>query len=166
MGIGVSAVLLLAGGTWTIASISIRPIAGLAPWAWLGGIPVVGAVVAASVWAIGRRGWAVAVCSLRAIAFVAGLFGGAAGGLDDVKAPRELIASSGALRRDRDVRLAGFQYSQPSLVFYGQRAVRPLDSEEQVADFLACPTPSFVFLPESAWQEMRGRIHFDPVAHH
>jgi hypothetical protein len=104
-----------------------------------------------------RRRTAVAVIAGTAISFVSALAALPSLSLDNCKAVLSLSASARTTQRDHEIRLASFQYTQPSLVFYNQREVKLLMSEDEVARFLAHPLPAFLFMPEPAWAELRQR---------
>lgn len=168
IGIGTSAGFAIASGQLTVIDAKFPSFPLLSSWIWLGLIPLIGGIlVVAFVW-VQRRTKAVAVLCGSSVTFVAGIIGFAAISLDGAKAPRSLVSDAGTLRRDRDIRLASFQYTQPSLVFYNQREVRQLMNEQQVLEFLNFPVPSYLFVPETAWQELRqkGFTHGEPVARH
>jgi 4-amino-4-deoxy-L-arabinose transferase-like glycosyltransferase len=156
IGLGTSVTALAVGGMWHFPQLPIKSIPAMTAWAFLGVIPVIGSGVGLALLATGRRRAMVAVVGVTAVGFVAPMLGGAAEVLNKLKASRELIAMSGACQRDRDVRLAGYQYMQPSLVFYGQRIVRWLNSEDEVARFLSYPAPSYVFLTEADWLRLQS----------
>ncbi len=72
--------------------------------------------------------------------------------MDRFKAPRELVRSSGAADASRDIRIAAFDWFQPSVVFYSRREVQRLRSPAKAVEFLAVPTPGFLFVTEPTWQ--------------
>ncbi|MBP3958041.1 hypothetical protein J8F10_22525 [Gemmata sp. G18] len=53
----------------------------------------------------------------------------------------------------REMRLAHLDWFQPSVVFYAHREVTDLKSVEQAAEFLAVPTPGFLFVPAKTWEQ-------------
>jgi 4-amino-4-deoxy-L-arabinose transferase-like glycosyltransferase len=146
--------------------IAARRLAGLEQWGWLGLIPVAGCAAFAAFAVKGRRTGALVSLSAGAAAMVGTVMALAAPGVDRFKAPRALVAEAGSLRRDRDIRLASYQYTQPSLVFYNQREVRQLLTERQVREFLSFPIPSYLFIPEPKWRELQqsGSIEGEVVA--
>jgi hypothetical protein len=78
---------------------------------------------------------------------------------DAVKAPRALVALAGAQDPHRDLRIGIYQIGNlPSLNFYTRRHVRNLLVESQVHEFLASPVPAYLFVPESAWKNLEGRV--------
>ena len=54
---------------------------------------------------------------------------------------------------EREVRIASYRYFQPSLVFYCRREVRKLDDKAQADEFLRGPYESYLFVPESVWND-------------
>lgn len=158
----------IASGRWQVADAKFPTLPLLGGWIWLGLIPLVGGAVVGVFAAMHRRTKAViGLCSL-CVAFVAGIIGFAATGVDAAKAPRPLTSEAGTMRRDRDIRLASYQYTQPSLVFYNQREIRPLATEQQVVQFLNFPLSSFLFVPEPVWQDLqrKGLAIGEPIARH
>ncbi len=155
--------VVLIGSSWAATRF-----AGLNRWAWLGLIPAIGGLAAICFAVIRRRMGALVAMSGSTVALVAGVIGFAALGVDEFKAPRSLVMEAGTLQRDRDIRLASYQYTQPSLVFYNQRGVRPLLTDEQVRDFLSFPVPSYLFLPEAKWRELQqgGLTEGEVIARH
>jgi hypothetical protein len=99
----------------------------------------------------------------RAVAFTGLMAAFPALAVDPYKAPKELVRESGVDDPGRDVRLAHCGWFQPSLVFYARREVVETMSAEAVAEFLAVPTPGYVFVPAAAWEERVkprvGRAH-------
>src|SRR5438552_3929697 len=141
--------LRAAGGSIDVAGLHDRQLPGLAVWAVIGLFPMLGAGLGR--WSLRRRGRCSFVGAVTAVAavFIGTLaaFGGVA--LDQHKAPRLLVRWSGARQTDREVRVACYQYFQPSLVFYCGREVQILPSEREALEFLRCPLPVFLFLPET-----------------
>ena len=72
--------------------------------------------------------------------------------------PRSLMQALPADQLFRDVRVAAFEYFQPSMVFYCRREVSCLQSEQQALDFLAGPLPSYLFLPARQWEGLRDKV--------
>jgi hypothetical protein len=77
--------------------------------------------------------------------------------VDEHKAPRALVAAAGARRPDAEIRVATFDYFQPSLVFYCEREVQQLFSEHQALDFLRGPLPAYLFCPAAVWDRLAPR---------
>jgi 4-amino-4-deoxy-L-arabinose transferase-like glycosyltransferase len=157
-GIGTSVALLVAGGALPVPALHARQFSGLAAWAVLGALPVVGAGMAW--WWLRTRQHGATIVSLTGscILFVAGLFAWGSRAIDVHKAPRELIQAAHAQQPDRDIRVGCYQYFQPSLVFYCRREVQRLQSEQQVVEFLHCPLPVYLILPAVIWDSLRTRI--------
>ncbi len=140
-----------------------RRLAGLEWYAGLGAPLLAGAAAAA--WLLFRRGnrtGAVVAVLAASLLFTAGVGGLGADAVEAWKAPRAL---AGALPEDqtrREVRVAAYAYFQPSLIFYCQREVRRLDTEQQALDFLRGPLPSYLFLPMEQWRSLQAKA---PEAH-
>jgi hypothetical protein len=74
--------------------------------------------------------------------------------MDEYKSPKHLVRASGVGDPARDVRLAAFDWFQPSVVFYARRKVAEVHSPETAAEFLAVPTPGYLFLPAKTWEQL------------
>ena len=161
--VGVAAACLAVGGVLPVAAPRLKRLPGLEWYAALAAPLLVGAAVAG--WLAFRRGnrtGAVVALLAASLLFTAGLAGLGAGAVEAWKAPRAL---AGALPEDqtrREVRVAAYAYFQPSLIFYCQREVRRLDSEQQALDFLRGPLPSYLFLPVEQWRSLKAKA---PEAH-
>ncbi len=90
--------------------------------------------------------------------FTAVLLGWASKAVERHKAARALVQALPRDQLSRDVRVAAYEYFQPSLVFYCQREVACLQSEQQALDFLCGPLPAFLFLPARHWEELRQKM--------
>ena len=93
----------------------------------------------------------------------AGAFGGLVVPLppevvDRQKAPRGLVRASGLADVDRDLRVAAFAWFQPSVVFYAGREVAELKDAEAAIEFLAVPTPGYLFVPAATWEQMAAGV--------
>jgi 4-amino-4-deoxy-L-arabinose transferase-like glycosyltransferase len=158
IGIGIALGLLVAGGAVELPFVRGRRLPGLELWAWLGALPVLGA--AAAWWLMRRqrlRG-AIVALGLVAILLTGALAAGGAGAVEGYKVPRELMRELPADQLDREVRVASLDYFQPSLVFYCRREVKRYEDEGAAVEFLRGPLPSYLFLPEPRWQELRGKL--------
>jgi 4-amino-4-deoxy-L-arabinose transferase-like glycosyltransferase len=158
MGVGIALGLLIAGGAIELPVLRGRYLAGLAPWALVGLIPILGGVGCA--WCARRKS---TLGLIGALALTACIFNGilacwGSASLDLHKAPRILTELSGACDTEHDVRIGCYQYFQPSLVFYCRRDVQTLENEEKALEFVRCPLPVFLFLPESAWEGMAEKL--------
>jgi 4-amino-4-deoxy-L-arabinose transferase-like glycosyltransferase len=158
VGIVTSAALLIAGGAWKLPFGKVRVFAGLDDWAILGLIPLAGAAAAYLCLRLDRRSSAIAVVATSAVVFVAAVAAFPTVKLENYKAPRELVHQAGAARPDDEVRLGGLFYFEPSLVFYGQREVKKLDSLAQTLDFLSLPYPVYLFVPETVWNDLEPHV--------
>jgi 4-amino-4-deoxy-L-arabinose transferase-like glycosyltransferase len=160
IGVGVTAGLLLAGGAVEAAFMRGRYVAGLEVWAPAGAAPVVGAL--AAVWCARRqcRTGAVAAVTLASLLLLVPLAAWGSAALNRHKAPRPLVEQAGALRRDREIRIACYQLEYlPSLNFYCQRNVTHLpDDDRAVRNLLQLPYPVYLFTPAESWDELRARV--------
>jgi 4-amino-4-deoxy-L-arabinose transferase-like glycosyltransferase len=127
---------------------------GLGMWATLGIMPAIGGI--AMLWCLrqGRRNTAIQAVSVTAIVFVSLLVTWPPHVLEKQRAPRELVRVAGLADPNRDVRIATYEWFQPSVVFYTGREIGRLTSAESVAEFLAVPTPAYVFVPATVWEEL------------
>ncbi len=159
--------LLAAGGTLSIPAMRTYP--GLETWAVLGAVPLVGAGF--MVWYLrrgDRRGF-VSAMAIATVLFVGLLAAFPGSEMDNYKAPRELVRISGVADPTRDVRVATYDWFQPSVVFYAKRHVEKLPSVEKAAEFLAVPTPGYLFVTEptwNAWVASKVPTAHRPVARH
>jgi hypothetical protein len=146
---------LFISGAWALPQLHGRRLPALAPWAVVGAMPVMAAVL---VWWLVRREkrlGALVGLAAAALAFT-GLVAAAANlGLDQYKAPRQIVREARAQNLHDDVRIACYQYFQPSLVFYCRREVAQLQDERQVSEFLRGPLQSYLLLPAAAWEKMQ-----------
>jgi 4-amino-4-deoxy-L-arabinose transferase-like glycosyltransferase len=146
---GVGVGLLVAGGAIRVGTGRTFP--ELTNWAVLGLVPLAGAGL--MTWCLrrqDRRGF-VRVAAITAVVFVGLTAAFPPRAMDAYKAPRELVRQSGAGDPARDVRLAALGWFRPSVVFYAGREVAKLPAPEAAAEFLAVPTPGYLFVPEPAW---------------
>src|SRR5262249_29904555 len=139
-----------------------RLLPGLERWVFLGAIPILGAFGAA--WCLRRQRRTGLIASL---ALASGLFIGPLavwGGstLDAHKAPRQLASAIAAHQVERDIRIACYSYSQPSLVFYCRREVLFLADENQAIEFLRSPLQVFLIVPQQMWPGLASKV---PVPH-
>ncbi len=145
--------LLVAGGVIGGLPAKARVFPGVERWAVLGVIPLIGAGLMAWRLRAGSRSGVVTVMAATAVVFVGLLAAFPPGEWDRYKAPRELVRQTGVDNPGRDVRLAGFDWFQPSVVFYARREVVKLSSPDKAAEFLAVPTEGYLFVPEPTWRK-------------
>jgi 4-amino-4-deoxy-L-arabinose transferase-like glycosyltransferase len=158
LGLGVACALLLLGGTRSWPRLEGRQLQGMASWAGLGMVPIAGALL--GTWCL-RRGQSRAflvTLTTTAMLFIGLLLGGASLALDAHKAPRALVAEADVQQPTQDIRVACYEYFQPSLVFYCQREVQRLPNETQTLEFLQGPLPSYLFLPATVWDSLQTKV--------
>jgi 4-amino-4-deoxy-L-arabinose transferase-like glycosyltransferase len=134
---------------------SMRVFPGLEKWAWVGGIPLLAAAVMGyALWRNQPPLWVVSL-AVSAVLLIGLTAGHVVLEIDKQKGPKYLVFASGAKDTTRDIRLATLLYAtdNQSLVFYAERRIEMLSTEPQATTFLAMPHPSYLFVPEPAWQE-------------
>jgi 4-amino-4-deoxy-L-arabinose transferase-like glycosyltransferase len=155
LGVVVSAGLLVASGH-TPVSLHGRQLPRLERLAWIGGIPLVGAAVA---WVCLRRQWrgrVLVVVGTTSVAFLAVATGRGAHLFDHYKAPRRLVQALPENQLRREVRVACYEYFQPSLVFYCRRELGRPKEDINALLFLSGPLPSYLFVPAKTWERLHG----------
>ncbi len=137
-----------------------RPLTALQPWALVGLLLVGGALAGA--WCA-RRGWhggAIAAIGGCGIVLLAAIGSHGVMVLESQKSARELVAETGALQRNRDIRVVAWQLDHlPSLNFYVQRNVEVCERAADVETYLRYPLPVYAFLPASEWEQLKLSIH-------
>jgi 4-amino-4-deoxy-L-arabinose transferase-like glycosyltransferase len=154
MPVGTGAVALIGVVFGTILVIGERDIPGLATCALVGLCPVAASVVLGRFLRRNDRHGYVVATALASVAFVGMTLAVVPAVIDRQKAPRELVRASGANDPRRDLRVATFAWFESSVVFYCGREVEELPSPQAAAEFLAVPTPAFLFVSAPAWDGM------------
>ncbi|MFL5340010.1 MAG: ArnT family glycosyltransferase [Gemmataceae bacterium] len=157
IGIGTVAALQVLGGGWSIPSLHVTTMENLQRTWWIGLIPILGGLLGLLGLIAGRRRLVIGSFCVTSVLFLSALGLFLADRVDALKATRGLVAEAHTFDRGRDIRLASFQYTQPSLVFYNQREVRPLLNDEQVVEFLNSPLPAYLFVPEPVWNAVAAK---------
>ena len=147
IGVGAALGLLAAGGMASVPGLRLHPFPGLEWYAGLGVPLLLGAAVAAWLLRWSNRTGALVAVVASSLLFTASMAGWGAGAVEAWKAPKALARALPPDQTRRDVRVATFAYYQPSLIFYCQREVPCLNSEQEALDFLRGPLPSYLFLP-------------------
>jgi 4-amino-4-deoxy-L-arabinose transferase-like glycosyltransferase len=145
--------LLVAGGAIPVLPRSARVFPGLEKWAVLGLVPLAGAVMMGRFLRRGDRGGYVAAMAAAAVAFMGLVAAYPPLEFDRYKSPRELVRAARLADPDCDVRVGSIDWFQPSVVFYARREVQKFSTAEEVAAFLANPTPGYLFVPEPTWNQ-------------
>src|SRR5207244_1455476 len=93
-----------------------------------------------------------------AVAFTGLVAAFAPSAIDAQKAPKELVRASGVADPTRDLRLAHYDWFEPSVVFYAGREVAEVKSPELAAGFFAVPTPGYLFVPVKTWETLEAKV--------
>jgi 4-amino-4-deoxy-L-arabinose transferase-like glycosyltransferase len=151
-GLIVIAGLLLMGGKIPISIENLHPLPNIAPFAWVGLIPIVASLAFGWSARQGRRDVALTTFVIGAVAFIAPLAGWGTAAMDDYKAPKYFAEEIGLRQTDKDIRIGACGWFRQSLVFYSRREVKRLLSVAEVNEFLAVPRPAYLVMPEEVWQ--------------
>jgi len=157
VGVGTSVGLLTASGVIELSLLRGRSLPGLEVGVFLGLLPVLGAGAA---WLCWQRDATVSMFGALAVSaalFVLSLMTWGAAALDAHKAPRSLVAQVDAKQLHREVRIGCYGWYQPSLVFYCEREVQQLLSEQQALDFLRSPLEVYLFVPIQIWEGLEAK---------
>jgi len=163
IGVGVSLGLLIAGNAISVDALRGRCLPGLEKGAWLGGVFLIGAAVAG--WCMRRRwrGGLIGCVAMVGVIFAGTIAFWGTGVVDRFKAPRSLVQALPEDHTRREVRVAAFDYFQPSLVFYCQREVHCPQNDYFAFDFLRTPLPVYLFVSEEKWEQFKK---FAPPSYH
>jgi 4-amino-4-deoxy-L-arabinose transferase-like glycosyltransferase len=127
---------------------------GLKWWAAVGLIPLATAGCMWVYWRREQRQGLVRGVAIASVLFIGVVVGYPALVLEPYKAPKELARMSGVANPDRDLRVGQFEWPLPSMVYYAQRQVDAIPSPDAVAQYLAIPTPAYVFMAENTWNNV------------
>jgi 4-amino-4-deoxy-L-arabinose transferase-like glycosyltransferase len=159
MAVGTGALALIGAVTIVGIILADERFPGLAVWAMAGLVPLASAIAMARALRRADRARMVTAMAVGSVLFVGVLVAFPSDVVDRYKAPRELVRASGAGDPTRDLRLASFDWFQPSVVYYTGREVKQLDSPAAAAAFLEVPTPAYLFVPEPVWMaSLAGRV--------
>jgi len=150
--------LVIVSGTGGLLPETARTFPGAERVAVLGLVPLVCALVLWRALRAGDRGRFVRAQAAGAVAFTALLAALGSGPFDARKAAKELVRASGVSAPERDIRLAHADWFQPSIVFYARREVAEVFGPDAVAEFLAVPTPGYLFVPANTWAQLEPRV--------
>ena len=125
----------------------------LAPWAGLGALLVGGAGLAWWMLEKDRRAGVLVTVASVGVLFAALIAGGGIRAIEPYKATKVLVAALPEGHLGREVRIGSYRFFQPSLVFYCRREVKKLDDKAQADAFLRGPHESYLFVPETVWDE-------------
>lgn len=157
VGLVTAAGLVIASGVIPLHVLKGNAIPGLQWWAVIGVVPVAATIGAWQLLRDGRRDRALGVLAAASVAYLFLMVTFPTRVVDGRKAPKQLITASGACRPTEEVRIAAYQYFQPSLVFYAKREVHQLQEEKGALDFLASPLPVYLVTPSKQWALLESR---------
>ncbi|MBX7105347.1 MAG: glycosyltransferase family 39 protein [Gemmataceae bacterium] len=158
--------LVTASGIIPLGVLKGNAIPGLERWAFVGLIPILTGAAAWHYGRVRRPSAATVALSAGAVAYLGLMITFPTRTIDARKAPRDLLARAGLPIPESEIRLASYGYFQPSLVFYAQREVTPIDSAAAARAHLASPLKSFLIAPAKSWQEMQPQAGRVLATHH
>jgi 4-amino-4-deoxy-L-arabinose transferase-like glycosyltransferase len=159
VGVGVGMGLLIAGGALPMVDLRGGEIEKLRPWALVGMAPLAGGLAGAWFLRAGRRTGLIGCVATAGVLFLAPLGAMGVTAVEGHKSVRALVEQTGALQRDRDIRVVSWQIDHlPSLNFYVQRTVQRCSWDSEVATYLEYPLPVFVLLPASEWERLQPTV--------
>ena len=150
--------LLVAGDAVNLLPAGARVFPGLERWAVLAVVPLIAAVVMARAVRANDRVRFVQAMTVGAVTFTALAAAFPSQSVDEQKAPKELVRLSGVDDPTRDIRLGHFDWFQPSLVFYARRELVEVFTPDKAAEFLAVPTPGYLFVPAETWEQVEPKL--------
>jgi 4-amino-4-deoxy-L-arabinose transferase-like glycosyltransferase len=127
---------------------------GVGVWAAMGLIPLAGALVMGLCLRRGKRQGFLTAVTVASVLFMGLVVAFPPAAMEPFKGPKELVRMSGVDDPNRDIRLGQFEGLPPSLVFYAGREIKELLSPDMVAEFLAVPTPAYLFIQEKTWEKV------------
>jgi hypothetical protein len=105
-----------------------------------------------------RRVGMIASFAVAGILYLGLLAAGGGAALEAQKAPRLLVQSVPAGLTEHEVRVACYEYFQPSLVFYCRRQVQRLNNDSDAIHFFDYPLPVYLFVPLTRWEMLEGQV--------
>jgi 4-amino-4-deoxy-L-arabinose transferase-like glycosyltransferase len=157
-GIAFAVGLVFVSGTTGLVPETARTFPGAERVAVLGLVPLACAVALWRALRANDRARFVRAQAVGAVAFTALLAAFGSGPFDARKAAKELVLASGVSSPERDIRVAHTDWFQPSIVFYARREVVEVFGPEAVAEFLAVPTPGYLFVPANTWARLEPQV--------
>ena len=158
VGVCTSVGLLTASGVIELSLLKGRSLPGLEVGVFLGLLPVLGAGAAWLCWKREATVGMLGALAVSAVLFGFSLMTWGSAALDAHKAPRSLVAQADAKQLHREVRIGCYGWYQPSLVFYCEREVQQLLSEQQALEFLRSPLEVYLFVPKQIWEGLEGKV--------
>jgi 4-amino-4-deoxy-L-arabinose transferase-like glycosyltransferase len=158
IGVATAAGFLIASGVMPTLLTRGRCFPELRSWAWLGVLPLIAAILAA--WWTRRQQRTAAMTGIAVVAvlFLAPLGAWGARVFDHYKSTRPLAQSIHEHQVEREIRVAAYEYFQPSMVYYCRREVQPVASDSATCEFLRSPIQVFVIMPAPTWERLCGLV--------
>ncbi len=147
----VGGMVIVGAGCIGGVALAARVFPGLGVWVVLGLIPLAAAMWMGICLRQGNRGGLIVAVTVASVVFIGLTVTFPPAAIEPQKAPKELVRMSGVDNPNRDLRVGSFEWLLPSVVYYSGRKVEVLASKDKVAEFLAVPTPGYVFISESNW---------------
>lgn len=158
-GLGLGLGVLIVSGTVSIPGLKGRWYPELAPWAWMGLVPVAGALLGWWLLARQKKSQWIACLVVCALVFWGPMAAWANAAFNAFKAAQPLVASGGACQRDREIQIGCFQMEHlASLHFYVRRNITHHLSEAEAQAFLRYPLKVYLFVPATVWDSWQGRV--------
>ncbi len=157
IGVGLVGGLMVAGGAVPLDLLRGRYLPGLQRLAIIGVVPLGGACLGWWYCRQDERSALVRVVAVTAVLLsaIVAMWGPLL--VDAAKAPRALAGLLPADQTSHEVRIATYDYFQPSLVFYCQREVEQFkaDQRTQVQEFLEGSLASYLIVRAQDWEKLR-----------
>jgi 4-amino-4-deoxy-L-arabinose transferase-like glycosyltransferase len=160
IGVLLSVGLLFAGGLIPppVPVKGFHALPALGPYAWLGVIPFVAALVFGWLAHKGRRDEALTVYGLGAVLLLAIVAAFPTVAMNEYKVPKYFADEVGLRQTDREIRIAACRWFRHSLVFYVRREVKDIDDFQELEQFLALPRPAYLLVPDDIWAELSKKL--------
>ncbi len=162
-GLAILGGFLILGGAIPLDLPKVAKFPGLANWAWLGLIPIVGATAMGRFVLANRRGATIFALVASVILMMIHLAAFTLLKVELQKGVKPLVDESGARQLTREVRVASFEYTKPSLTFYVGRRVERFADPALAAEFLEFPVESYLFTTEANWESRIKLLVKTPV---
>lgn len=155
-GVGLIFGTLIASGRMLPGVMRGREIPTLAPWALFGGLPIVASGVLWWFWKSQAKQRLFVALGVYAVLFTGTLANWGVSQLESRKCVRTLAKVFQNEKAAGEIRVAGYDYFHPSMVFYCQRTVERIWGEPTAHEFLSYPVPVYIFIPVRDLDKIRA----------